>query len=108
MTSRIVMAPGWEDHLYAATDRLFQVKLGPAIASDAERLAPKGETGRLERDIGHHLEGHNLIVEDTAPYTAWVELGHQIAHGPHMREVGPKMKAPHPFLRPATFRERSE
>lgn len=103
--TRITMDPGWEAHALDATDQLFRDRLGPAIEADARRLAPM-RTGRLRDSISHALVGHHLIVEAAAPYSADVELGHRIAHGPHMREVGPQVKGPHPFLRPAAFTER--
>lgn len=101
------MEPGWQEHLAAACDELLDGKLGPAIAEDAKRYAP-GRTGRLRDSISHHLEGHTLIVEAAAPYAAYVELGHRIAHGPHMSEDGPKVEHPEPFLRPALYQARGE
>lgn len=94
-----------DEQLTAALDTYFEERLGPAIAGDAERYAPK-RTGRLAESIGHHLEDHTLIVEATAPYAAYVEFGHRVAHGPGMREVGPKVVAPQPFLRAALYTER--
>jgi hypothetical protein len=105
--ARVIMEPGWQDHLAAACDALFEDKLGPAIAGDAKRYAPV-RTGELRDSIGHHLEGHALIVEASAPYAAYVELGHRIAHGPRMSEAGPKVARPQPFLRPALYQTRGE
>lgn len=101
------MESGWQDHILAATDELFGQHLGPQIADDAKRYAPV-RTGKLRDSIGHHLEGHSLIVEATAPYSAYVELGHRIAHGPQMREVGPNVAHPEPFLRPALYQTRGQ
>jgi hypothetical protein len=103
----IAMDPGWQDHVLAATDELFEDRLGPQIADDAKRYAPVA-TGKLRDSIDHRLDGHDLIVEATAPYSAYVELGHRIAHGPHMSEVGPKVVLPVPFLRDALYQVRGE
>lgn len=91
--------------LTAALDTYFESRLGPAIAADAERFAPK-DTGHLASTIGHHVEDHKLIVDATADYAVYVELGHRVAHGPGMKEVGPKVVAPQPFLRAALYVER--
>lgn len=100
----LVMEPGWEDNFQAAADAML-AKLGPAITEDAQRYAPV-KTGHLRDSIDHRMEDHTLIVEAAADYAAYVELGHRIAHGPHMRDVGPKAVAPRPFLRPALYQER--
>lgn len=104
---RVEMEPDWAEHVTAQVDAFLDGRLGPAIAGDATRYAPV-RTGRLRESIGHHLEDHTLIVEATAPYAAYVELGHRIAHGPRMSEVGPKVVPPRPFLRPALYQERGE
>jgi hypothetical protein len=103
---RSEMEPGWEDRVAAACDQMLG-KVGEQIASDAQRYAPV-RSGKLRESISHKVEAHELVVEASAAYAAYVEMGHRIAHGPHMREVGPKVKAPHPFLRPALYQERSE
>lgn len=98
------MEPGWEEGFQAAGDAALS-KLGPEIEADAKRYAPV-RTGHLRESISHRVEGHTLIVEASADYAAYVEMGHRIAHGPHMSEVGPKAVAPRPFLRPALYQER--
>lgn len=104
---RLDMEPGWEDNVLAAVDGLFANRLGPAIEADAKRYAPV-DTGALRDSIGHHLEGHDLIVDATVDYAAYVEMGHRVAHGPRMQEVGPKVVPPRPYLRPALYQGRDE
>jgi len=99
--------PDWLAKLYAASDHFFADHLGPQIASTAKRLCPE-QTGSLADSIEDHLNGHTLVVSATGGaggriYAAYVELGHRIAHGPHMSIVGPKVKGPEPFLRPALY-----
>ena len=116
------MEPGWEQEALAAWDRLADTRLGPDIRDDAKRYAPV-RTGELRDSIGHHMEGHTLIVEASAPYAAYVEMGtrpHTItAHGDYSlhnagtdeyfgREVYHPGTPPQPFLRPALYRQRSE
>lgn len=103
--ARVVMEPGWQEHARVSADELLSGKLGPAIAGDAKRYAPK-RTGKLAGSIGHHMDGHDLIVDATAGYAGYVELGHRVAHGPGMSEVGPKVVAPSPYLRPALYQAR--
>lgn len=104
---RLEMDPDWREKALAACDDLFEFRLGPAITADAKRYAPK-RTGDLIDSIHPYLQGHTLIVEAGAPYAAYVELGHRVAHGPHMSEVGPKVVPPARFLRPALYQERGE
>lgn len=104
---KIVMDPGAQAHLDAATDDLFRDKLGPAIRDDAKRYAPK-DTGALADSIESHLEGHDLIVSATGSeeryYAAYVELGHRIvAWGVKTGRVQP----PRPYLRPALYQDRT-
>jgi hypothetical protein len=134
--ARVEMAPNWEQDVLAAWDKLAEDRLGPDITADAVRYAPVGHTvvydpahprtpaheaGELRRSIGHRMDGHRLIVEATAPYAAYVELGtspHEItAHGPwslrsgvtgqyfgsHVHHPGTR---PMPFLRPAVWQHR--
>lgn len=98
------MEPDWKANFQAVGDGVLS-KLGPAIADDAQRYAPV-LTGHLRESVSHRVEDHTLIVEASADYAAYVEMGHRIAHGPHMSEVGPKTVAPRPFLRPALYQER--
>lgn len=101
----VVNGADLQAHLAEALDAYFDEDLGPAIAADAQRYAPK-VTGRLAESIGHRVEDHTLIVEATAPYSAFVEMGHRVAHGPGMKQVGPKVVPPQPYLRPALLQER--
>jgi hypothetical protein len=55
---------GWEEQVYAAWDEFASSRLGPDIAGDAKRYAPK-RTGALADSIEHHLEQHDLIVSAT-------------------------------------------
>lgn len=108
---RVVMEPGWRENVLAATDALFADRLGPAIAGDAARFAPK-DTGELAASVEHHLEGHTLIVSATGGaggrvYAAWVELGHRVFH-PSTGKVGPQVVPPEPFLKPALFMARGD
>lgn len=105
MTVRVEMEPGWDTEFQAAADAALQ-KLGVEIAADTQRYAPV-RTGHLRESVDHRMEDHTLIVEAAAHYAAYVELGHRIAHGPHMRIVGPKFVGPRPYLRPALYQERA-
>lgn len=120
--TRVVVEPGWEEHIAAAWDILAQGRLGEAIERDAKRYAPV-RTGRLRESIRHYLEGHTLIVEAGAAYAAYVELGtrpHIIrSHGPwslHSAETGQYFgrevhhpgTRPRPYLRPALYTVRGE
>ncbi|MEV5710173.1 HK97 gp10 family phage protein [Actinoallomurus sp. NPDC052274] len=103
---KVVISPGDIDaELTAALDAYLDTQLGPAIASDAQRYAPK-RTGHLASTIGHHVEDHRLVVYATASYAAYVEMGHRVAHGPGMSLLGPKVVAPQPYLRAALYTER--
>lgn len=104
---KVVINAGSEDELMAKVDEYLETRLGPAIEGDAKRYAPK-RTGRLAESIEHHMEGHTLIIDADAPYAVYVELGHRVAHGPGMREVGPKVVAPQPYLRAALLQEREQ
>lgn len=104
------MSAGWEEMLYAGTDRFLGGVLGPAIRDDAYRFCPK-LTGALADSIEDHMSDHTLVVSatgsDERDYAAYVECGHRIAHGPRMSEVGPARVAPQPFLRPALYAVRT-
>lgn len=106
---RVEIDPDWEPEVLAGWDRLAEDHLGPAIAGDARRYAPK-DTGALAESIEHHLEdGHVLIISATGSheraYAAYVELGHRVYH-PSTGAVGPEVVPPEPFLRPALYQER--
>jgi hypothetical protein len=102
---KLVTEPGAEEHILAAVDVLFTDRLGPDITDDAKRYCPV-DTGHLRDSGGHHLDGHTLVVAFTAGYAPDVEMGHRVAHGPHMQEVGPKVVGPRPYMRPALYQER--
>jgi hypothetical protein len=108
---RVEVDPAARERILHAVDELFGAELGPAIAGDAKRYVPK-DTHALEETIDHHVEDHTLIVSagnnEEVDYAAYVELGHRVAHGPGMSEVGPKVVAPQPYLRPALYTERGE
>lgn len=101
---------GWQAEVMAAWVKLAQDRLGPAIAGDAKRYAPK-RTGALAESIESHMDGDSLVVSATGSgerdYAAWVELGHRVYH-PSTGRVGPEVVPPEPFLRPALYRQRSE
>lgn len=101
----VIDAGDVHEQITAALDEYFDTRLGPAIAADAERYCPK-RTGYLASTIGHHVEDHKLVVDATADYAVYVEMGHRVAHGPGMSELGPKVVPPQPFLRSALYTER--
>lgn len=107
MSVRVQFDPDWTEHVYAATDRLFLERLGPAIVADERRYAPV-DTGHLvESCEAPYLSGHDLIIFNSADYARWVEFGHwtpaQIdGHPAHQSWVPPQ-----PFLRPSVWQERS-
>lgn len=104
----IVIDPGMQSHLDAATDDLFRDRLGPAIRDDAARYCPK-DTGDLANSGESHLEEHTLIIGFTGSaerdYASYVETGHRIVLAGGVdtgRRVGPQ-----PYMRPALYTERS-
>lgn len=113
MGGRVEIGEGWEGEVDAAVARLFDDRLGPAIASDAARYAPV-ETGELSESVEHHLEGQTLIISATGgagdpprEYAADIELGHRVYH-PSTGITGPEVVPPQPFLRPALYTERGD
>ena len=68
------MTTGWHEWLLSQWDDYAETRLGPGIAFDARRMAPR-RTGELAASIEDHMTGHTLIVHAHAPYAAWVELG---------------------------------
>jgi hypothetical protein len=123
---QIVMAPGWQENLLAATDVLFENTLGPEISEDAKSYCPvffgenstAGEVslqiatslgtpmpgGSLRDSVEFHLLGHNLIVAATGDgersYAVYVEMGHAVVVFRH--DMGWR-KDGQPFLRPALY-----
>lgn len=111
MSGRVEIDGDWEANVQIALDELFEEKLGPDIAKDAKRYAPK-RSGALAASIEAHLEGHTLIVSATGgeggrEYAAYVELGHRVFH-PSTHTTGPEVVQPEPFLRPALYQERGD
>lgn len=111
MAGRAEIDPGWQGNVDAAVYEFLDSRLGPDIAADAERYAPK-RTGALAASIEHHMEGQTLIVSATGGaggrvYAAYVELGHRVYH-PSTGITGPEMVPAEPFLKPALYTERSE
>ena len=110
MANRVELESGWEAEVDAAVHEMLDERLGPAIAGDAARYAPK-RTGALAESVEHHMEGQTLIVSakgsDEREYAAYVELGHRVFH-PSTRITGPEVVQPEPFLRPALYQERGD
>jgi hypothetical protein len=101
----------WEAQVLAAWDEFASTRLGPDIAGDARRYAPK-RSGALADSIEHHMEEHDLIVSATGgdggrTYALYVECGHRVYH-PSTGITGPEIVPPQPFLRPALYKERGE
>lgn len=103
-TVRVIREPDAVESIRQDADTLLSDQLGPDIANDARMLAPV-DTGRLADSIGHHMDGHTLIVEATAPYAAFVELGHRNVAWGHFVESNPWVEA-QPFLQPALYTTR--
>jgi hypothetical protein len=132
MGSRVEIDDSWRPHVEAGMQQLFEDRLGPDIAGDAARYAPR-RTGALAASVEHHIEGGDLIVsasgggvdedgnlyvsrrpghgvhhhveEEGRTYAAYVELGHRVYH-PSTGKTGPDTVAPQPFLRPALYKDR--
>jgi hypothetical protein len=68
------MNPGQPAWLIANWDDYATTDLGPRIAFNARRFAPK-RTGALAASIENHLSGDVLIVAAHAPYAYFVERG---------------------------------
>jgi len=104
----VTVDPTWIEHADEASAQLFENTLGPLIAADASRLAPR-DTGYMAKHIDFRVEatlfGSILFVESHADYSAWVELGHRnVAWGkqpPHA--TGRDYIEAQPFLRPALY-----
>jgi hypothetical protein len=103
-TVRVVSESGALESIRQNADSFLSNQLGPDIANDARMLAPV-DTGRLASSIGHHLDGHTLIVEATASYAAFVELGHLNFAWGHFVESNPWVEA-QPYLQPALYTAR--
>lgn len=140
--ARVDIDNDWEAKVLGSWDVFGETRLGPEIASDARRYAPVGpswaydpahprvpphEGGELKASIGNSMNGHDVIVEAEAPYSAYVELGtspHPIDstgpwslwsppteqraaryYGQHVNHPG---TAPEPYLRPALYQQRGE
>lgn len=88
----IVMAAG-VDALIEGLAHELQLRLAHDVAEEARDRAPR-RTGRLAASIGVADEGDTVVVQATAPYAAYVELGTR------------KMRA-EPYLMPALTHERS-
>lgn len=112
MSTRIEMEPDWREHTYRETDRVFLEELGPAIVADERRYCPVDTGNLLEHCEPPRLGGdgdHDLIIENSAHYARWVEMGHMT---PTHIDGRPVANPPHwvdaqPFLRPAVWQERS-
>ena len=110
MPSRVELDDDANEKVDAAAHALLEDRLGPDIAADAKRFAPK-RTGALAESVEHHMEAEKLIVSATGStereYAAYVELGHRVYH-PSTGITGPEIVHPEPFLRPALYQERGE
>lgn len=107
MSLRLVMDSDWEEKCQLACVNLLAETLGPEIAADASRLAPK-DTGALAASVAHGMESTTLVVKASGgaggrEYALWVEEGHRIIAWGH--DTG-RYQPPRPFLRPALYRER--
>lgn len=119
--ARTVMTPGWDTHLDALTSDYVE-KVSEAVASDANRFAPRGRTGRLGRSYRKvRVSALVFHVGSDLDYAAAVELGAR----PHPIRVKSKKvlantgtgeffgktvqhpgNRPRPHLRPALYRTR--
>jgi hypothetical protein len=97
MAGRVEISDDWRLPVQSAMDKLFEERLGPDITADAIRYAPVGpstpgppprEGGELRDSISFRLDGHRLIVEASAPYAAYVELGTR----PHIIRPHPRVR----------------
>jgi hypothetical protein len=109
--ARVEIDPDWEENVLAAWDKFAEERLGPDIAADAERYAPK-RTEALADSIESHVEDdHTLVISATGSeereYAVYVELGHRVYH-PSTGITGPEVVPAEPFLRPALYKERGE
>jgi hypothetical protein len=108
--NRIEFEPDWTQRVYERTDALFLDKLGPAIVADERRYAPV-DTGHM-RDCSEppRLGGddsHDLIIENSANYSRWVEEGHWTPAEIHGHPARQTWVPPQPFIRPAVLQERA-
>ena len=132
MNSRAEMADGWESaldrDLADALHRLFDDRLGPAIAADMQRLVPV-DSARLQKSLDYTVDDSGRLPElhvgsfpddkGDVKYAAAVELGfHGVeAVRAHTRQVGGKTvpvrahgrqanTPEQPYQRPALYQER--
>ena len=108
----IQFEPDWEEHLFSATDRMFEEKLGPAMEDQVKRNTPvdldnlrqsvKFEVDRTNHTLAINAYGDEKREKDNRKYyAAWVDLGHrQFAWG---RDTG-KVRQPTAFMRQALYR----
>lgn len=90
MGIQIALTPQAADLLQQLALDHLATEVVPRVVADAQRRAPF-RTGRLRRSIGSRRTADSVIIEATADYAAYVELGTS------------KMAA-QPFLRPALFK----
>lgn len=64
MASRVEISDDWRENVDAAVENFLQNRLGPEIAKDAARYAPK-RTGALAASVESHVEDGSLIVSAT-------------------------------------------
>lgn len=110
MSTRIEFEPDWTGRVHERTDALLLDRLGPAIVADERRLCPVDTGNMLEHCEPPRLggdSGHDLIIENSAGYSRWVEEGHWTpaeinGHPAHQTWVPPQ-----PFIRPAVWQERA-
>lgn len=103
--ARVYMDNGALWRLQFDAGEFLDTKIGPLIAEDAKRYAPR-RTGFLAESIGWEVDGLTLYIFASAPYAAYVELGHRVFH-PRTGRIGPEVVVPQPFLRPAVYKYRT-
>jgi hypothetical protein len=103
--ARVVVHPGAMVGIVTGVVELQDKVLGPLITADAIRYAPE-RSGELKASLHHYMDGTTLIIEASAPYSAWVELGHRVFH-PSTGLTGPEIVPEEPYLRPALYKYRS-
>lgn len=96
------MVDDWREQLGAKVDDFLLTRLGPDIAADMARMAPK-DTGRMAASIRYEVADQELRITVGVPYAAAVENGHrEVIFG---RDTG-RYVAPRPFMRPALYKRR--
>jgi hypothetical protein len=102
---KVYIDPDAIGHIEADAGEFLVSTIGPLIAADAVRYAPK-RSGALAAGIEYYADGASVIIYSTADYSTDVEFGHRVFHR-FTGVTGPELVDAQPFLRPALYKYRT-